>query len=355
MPRQRREIPWLETRDNGVYYVCWYDAGTRRTRRKSLGTTDAVLAQARYAAFLAESGDIVSGSQAEGLSVPTALRQYLSEHVDENCAAGERQHYAVDRLLGFFGDDIAIHEIDIPLSRRYLKWRRGEGATVRGMNGHASVHVPTAATLRRELNVLVAAGHHAVRWRRLRPDQLPVVELPRVPKRRLLVLTVDQVKTLIAGSEGRLRAFVKLAYFTAARREAIRDLTVPQVDFGRRLIHLHPDGAVGTIKRKPIVPIFPEIEPELRMLIETSEADRLFPEPFDAYRRVVNLGKRHGLKIHPHLFRHSRATHLLQAGQGLEKVAALLGDSVATVERNYWHASVEFVSSAVTPFDSDLA
>jgi site-specific recombinase XerD len=41
------------------------------------------------------------------------------------------------------------------------------------------------------------------------------------------------------------------------------------------------------------------------------------------------------------MIRHSRASHLLQDGEDLWKVARLLGDTVATVERVYAHVLPE--------------
>ena len=48
---------------------------------------------------------------------------------------------------------------------------------------------------------------------------------------------------------------------------------------------------------------------------------------------------------HPHMLRHSRASHMLHDGEDIYKVARLLGDTVATVERVYGHSQVEFLKT----------
>ncbi len=45
--------------------------------------------------------------------------------------------------------------------------------------------------------------------------------------------------------------------------------------------------------------------------------------------------------------RHSRATHLLQAGVDIYTVARLLGDSVTTVERVYGHHSADHMAATI--------
>ena len=52
-----------------------------------------------------------------------------------------------------------------------------------------------------------------------------------------------------------------------------------------------------------------------------------------------------GVEGHPHLLRHSRATHMLMDGDSPYKVAKLLGDTLATVERVYGHSDPEFLAT----------
>ena len=75
MGRKRRTIPWIGVRDK-IYYVHWFDEQAGRTKRLSLGTTDTLEAQNRYAAFLAEGHKIFNPSgSAAGLTVRQALNQ----------------------------------------------------------------------------------------------------------------------------------------------------------------------------------------------------------------------------------------------------------------------------------------
>lgn len=81
MGRPRRDFPWVDTEDNGTYYVYWYDASTKRTKRLSLRTRDASTAQARYAEFLAQGQDIYKPERPAELTVAQVLDAYLAEHL----------------------------------------------------------------------------------------------------------------------------------------------------------------------------------------------------------------------------------------------------------------------------------
>ena len=345
MPRPiKKHIPWLDVHDNGTYYMHWYDPKTRQSRKRSLRTKDPEQAQKEFAEHLI-GRRYETRESPQGPTVKEVLGRYLEEH---RCASIERQRFAAARLVGFF-ESKRVSEIDVFLSREYTAWRTtGERPAAN-------------ATVRRELNTLVAAANHDIKFHksqpwRLRPHQAPSVELPVAEKKKIQVFTQAEVAALIkaAGKDVYMQSFLILLYFTAARREAIRELRVSQIDIGNRVIHLLHEGATATSKRKATVPILEPMVGHLTALMAMSEDGRLFPEVFDAYRRFKTLCKRLGLEGHPHVFRHSRATHLLQSGKSIYHVAKLLGDSVATVERTYGHTSSEFERSATTPGDASI-
>lgn len=71
---------------------------------------------------------------------------------------------------------------------------------------------------------------------------------------------------------------------------------------------------------------------------------------------VKSAGKRAGLKknVHPHLFRHSRAMHLLQGGAKLETIQRLLGhESIATTQI-YARMNMDQVQNEISELDGDI-
>lgn len=266
----------------------------------------------------------------------------MREHVAEKVVDKERQRIIVSHLKAFFSDT-PVSAIDIPMSRRYADARRnghvGGGGKLHDAKGSDS-------TIKRELGALVAAANHAVRWKRL-PAGIKI----EIPRERLLgkddeapYYTHEELDFLIGMAPGELRWFIELAYWTGARRRSIEELTRPQVKWAQKRIHLQKPGKIATKKRQPIVPIFEQMEPALKNLWDNGGEHRLFTHPdfYNIYRKLcINSGLKD--KSHPHLLRHTRATHLLQAGKSIYAVAGLLGDTVATVERVYGHHSVEYL------------
>ena len=133
---------------------------------------------------------------------------------------------------------------------------------------------------------------------------------------------------------------MRITYYVAARRRSVEDLLGSQVNLFRRQIVLATPGKTRTKKRQPIVPIFDEIVPDIAALVAENPLGRLFTcssfyRPFMALCRSLDLPEPH----HPHMLRHSRATHLLQDGKQIWDVAGLLGDTVVTVQNTYGHHS----------------
>lgn len=348
MPRPRRDIPWLDTRDNGTYYAFWWDASARRTLRESLHTKDPQQATIRFARFLVEGSKNTRTVGDAGLTVRQALDWYDREHVEPNVVDKVRQRAAIQHLVAFLGDKL-VKDVDIFECRAYTKARMaGATAVTRKERGRKNL-VGSAPTIRRELGVLVAAANHAVRFHKHPKTELPTVEFPAVVVASSAPwLTKKQLARAIDNAEGDLRDFIVLAYYTAARRRSIQFLRKDQVDLQHSRIDLNPAGRLRTKKRRPIVPIFPEIRPTIERLMAESATEFVFETPRDFYRPFVELLADIGIEAHPHMLRHSRATHMLMDGEDPYKVAKLLGDTLATVERVYGHASVEYLDTKST-------
>lgn len=265
-----------------------------------------------------------------------ALADYLREHVNVKVTDQYRQYKAAEHLIAFFGN-VPIADIDIPMSRQYVE-ARTKGLVGGGKNRTSKVGA--LSTIRRELGVLTAAANHARRWKRL--TVMPSVERPLEARSDdgQPYFDFDVVQKLIATATGELKSYIKLAYYTAARRASIEELTAEQCRLFARQIVLATPGKARTKKRQPIVPIFDEIVPDVAALVASRATGRLFKtgdfyDGFMGLCRSLDLPEPH----HPHMLRHSRATHLLQAGKDIWDVAGLLGDTVAQVEKTYGHHS----------------
>lgn len=360
MPRERKSIPWLKVRD-GTYYVYWYDGEAGRTKRVSLATQESVEAQSRYAAFLAGGSEIFGPRQNAGrLTVTAALDQYLHEHVAEKVVDRVRAEGIIELLKSWF-KDTPFEEVDIPACRAYAK-ARGDGTLVspKRHDGAGKGGGPVSeSTARRELGILNAAANHAEAWKRMGskakpPTPMPSVELPPGGPPRDVFLTKPQLALAIDSANGRLRDFISVLYFTAARRRSVERLVCAQVNLQAGTINLTSpsESAIerASKKRRPTVPIHAKIRPIIERLMIASEkagTPWLWGDDKDMYTEFNEHMVALGLPGHPHVMRHTRATHLLQDGVSMHNVAALLGDTVATVDRVYRHVAQDALAAAL--------
>lgn len=279
------------------------------------------------------------------LNCRIVLDQYFHEHIAKKAVARRRFEECQANLNGFFADT-PIGHVDIPLCREYGDHREGV----------------TDSTVRRELGVLQAAANHALKWRRIKSDGLPSIELPPEGAPRRVWLFKEELAILLenaASSDRRVFRFLQLAYHTASRKAAIESLTWDQIDFQTRRLNLQASGAPVTKKRRPIVPISEVMAEELSIMKTTAVnqwvlADNRDIRPaFDRVAAAAGLeylptkGLREAGRLTPHILRHSRATHLLQANKSPWTVANLLGDSLQTVLRIYGHACPDYLEEAL--------
>lgn len=360
MPKPVREVPWLDTR-NGVYNIFWYEPPAPgqekgRTKRLGLRTRDAATAAARLAAFITTG--YAKAASAEGLTVSDALARYWKDHVEENVRAKARAEFARKHLEEFFGDT-PLATIDKSSCRAFVEARR-KGAVNGTKVGFA--------TARRELIVLRAAANHAHGEKLI--AAVPPFEIPAEVRSNRLApwFTKDELARMFAKARSdvdvaamlgrpertrqaqRLLDFMTLAYWWGARKASVTELETSQVHFSEGLVNLHKDGDPITVKRRGVVPIFPEQRETLERLVQNAAGGQLFErnaagQPYDPRHTFDSLCRACGVhedKIKPHSLRHSRATHMLMDGEDIYKVAKLLHDTTATVERVYGHYSADW-------------
>jgi site-specific recombinase XerD len=68
----------------------------------------------------------------------------------------------------------------------------------------------------------------------------------------------------------------------------------------------------------------------------------------------ANAGRRAGIKrhVHPHVFRHSFATHLLDQGADLRTIQVLLGHADIQTTARYLRVSIRRIQAVASPFDA---
>ena len=159
----------------------------------------------------------------------------------------------------------------------------------------------------------------------------------------------------------RNKAMLELMYASGLRCSEVVSLTLKQIDFKSQILLIHGKG-----NKDRYVPfhdyvaelLYDYIETDRKelMLVQHHEHDYVFVNKNGG--KMTNRGVENVVnrvtqnydptkKIHPHTFRHSFATHLLQRGVDLRTVQELLGhESISTTEI-YTHVENQQVRNAV--------
>lgn len=91
-------------------------------------------------------------------------------------------------------------------------------------------------------------------------------------------------------------------------------------------------------------------EDDLIPLFISREKNRWSKKSIQDY--VKNISRKAGLKknVHPHIFRHSIAMHLLQKGYPLESIQLLLGHENISTTQVYAHGNIQDIQSKIDTF-----
>jgi integrase/recombinase XerD len=183
------------------------------------------------------------------------------------------------------------------------------------------------------------------------------LELPRRPKKLPRTLSAAEAERLVEAANGttpramRDRAIVELMYGAGLRVSETLGLRRGAVDLEARLVR-----AFGKGSKERIVPLGRPAVDSLRRYIAMGRPHldrRNRPELFlnarggpltraGVFLILRRLAEKAGLepqRVHPHLLRHSFATHLLEGGADLRSVQEMLGHADLSTTELYTHVS----------------
>lgn len=352
----RKELPPRLEQREGYWYVIHSEEG--RSRRTSLRTDDLLTAQERFQGWLKQRNAFQAAQTAPTLDYAYTL--YMAQHGERRTEAPETLEHVGKPLKAYFGE-MQLAEITTKDIHRYTAERR-QGMRVTLPDGSKLKKRPVSdGTIRKELTILRAVFNfmvNRVEPRNLRMDsrELCYIEMPARPAPRQRILSdqeLKRIRDLIALPEkpaqpSRLDLYIWLLMETGARSGALRELTWKQVDFKNGFIRLNPHGREQTNKRRPIIPISEVLRPVLERAHEARHSDYVLGHDGLIRKSFDRFCEKHAFNgVTAHTFRHTFATRLAQNGVSMVEIGQLLGDSLATVEKNYLHYQPEYLRNAI--------
>lgn len=276
------------------------------------------------------------------LTLKRCLSDYIVEILKPARADTKRAGYAGDRLMEFFGADRELATIGRKDGRDYRAKRLRDGVT--------------DSTIRREMGVLMRAWRHAAEEERI--DIVPVMKLPPEGQKRERWFSEDEVVALMEQDMSeRCRNFLYLAIGTGARKTAILTLPVKRclgLTTSEPIIDFRDPKMPVTKKRRVRIKIADWLLPRLKVMCAGKKPDDLVigtNGPDNVYREVKRHLKAVGIDEHGvacHSFRRTFIMWALMNGAKLVEVAAAVGDTVATMEKNYIATTAQQSQGAIS-------
>ena len=187
------------------------------------------------------------------------------------------------------------------------------------------------------------------------------VRAPKADKPLPKALDVDDIGSLLDGTDtatpiaARDRAIVELFYGCGLRLSELADLNCPQLDFADATIRVTGKGqktrivplggkAIEAVKKW--LPVRREwCEDHEPALFVSKRGQRLSGRAIQ--QRVGQMAKAAGLNrsLHPHMLRHSFASHLLESSGDLRAVQELLGHADISTTQIYTHLDYQHLAN----------
>jgi integrase/recombinase XerD len=193
-----------------------------------------------------------------------------------------------------------------------------------------------------------------------RPGMLEYIAHPRRPFTLPTMLSQAEVAALLTASHNlKPRAILTTLYAAGLRVSELCRLQVTDIDSTRMVLRVRQ----GKGQHERYVMLAPKLLPLLRHYWQQEK-----PRPwlFPGYRRtrpmttraVYNICRDTGQAahlpkaIHPHVLRHSVATHLLEAGVDLRRIQLLLGHRSLRTTSRYLHVTPQALHATPSPLDA---
>ncbi|NCF24934.1 MAG: tyrosine recombinase XerC [Gammaproteobacteria bacterium] len=239
------------------------------------------------------------------------------------------------------------------------RWSDLDGEHLRSYSAACFRRGLSARSIQRRLSAARTFFRYLLREKHVRCNPVQSVSAPRGAKRLPENLDADRMARLLEiPGDGPLvdrdRAILELLYSSGLRLAELTDLNLGDVDMQDATVRV-----TGKGNKDRIVPVGSRAmqalarwqetrgalaAPDERALFVSNRGTRLSRRSVQA--RVDHWARRQGIdvKVYPHLFRHSFATHLLESSHDLRGVQELLGHANISTTQIYTHLDFQHLA-----------
>ncbi|MFQ5738980.1 MAG: tyrosine recombinase XerC [Acidobacteriota bacterium] len=234
--------------------------------------------------------------------------------------------------------------------------------TIRDFLGHLHRRGNQKSSMARKLATLRSFFRFLHSEGRIPANPARLVRAPRLPQRNPRFLSLKEVETVLELPDPstrrglRDRAILEFLYSSGIRVGELVSLNVEDLSLEQRLVKV-----AGKGRKERIIPFGEKAKGALQRYLATRAAQlrrrRSVQQPNALFlnlrgsrltarsvQRNINQYLSEAalvLHVHPHLFRHSFATHLLNNGADLRAIQELLGHESLSTTQRYTHLSID--------------
>jgi integrase/recombinase XerC len=250
-------------------------------------------------------------------------------------------------------------------TRKVVRWCDLDHAQVRAFAAHAHAQGLGPRSIQRHLSAVRSFYEFLVREGCCAINPAVDVRAPKVKKRLPATLDADQMARLLEfrvddSLSARDKALMELFYSSGLRLAELVGLDLTSIDVADRTVRV-----VGKGGKSRVVPIGRFALNALRQWL-TERADWLRPgAPAGTVQGAVFIGRNGrrlsmravqlrvdlwarrqglGVHVHPHMFRHSFASHLLESSGNLRGIQELLGHADIGTTQVYTHLDFQHLA-----------
>jgi site-specific recombinase XerD len=189
-----------------------------------------------------------------------------------------------------------------------------------------------------------------------KPFSLDEVPIKKKNKSLPKVLSREQIKLIIESTDNlKHKLVVMLLYSSGLRLQELLNLKRRDIDFDRNIINV----VLGKGKKDRMTLLSDDIKIVLLKYYSQAsfKTDYVFEGRKGKYskksvQKILSvLGEKVGFSVHPHMLRHSFATHLLESGVDIRYIQLLLGHSDVSTTEIYTKVSSQNLSKIKNPLD----
>jgi len=239
------------------------------------------------------------------------------------------------------------------------KWIALDGRQVRGFIAWRHRQGAGGRSLQRNLSAIRSFYRYLIEEEKVKNNPAEGIIAPKTERKLPKVLDADQTVQLVEINEQddlaiRDRAILELIYSSGLRLAELISLNMGDIDFGDRIITVTGKGkkmrsipvgqhAIKAIDKWLKIRIKMVNENEVALFI-SNRGKRISPR--SVQERLKQWAIKQGLPshVHPHMLRHSFASHMLESSGDLRAVQELLGHADISTTQVYTHLDFQHLA-----------